>query len=75
MDQNTAADDEPMDMPINLHVNMDNLFFLHDKLLDISESVNDTFSIQIVAFITASFVIILFGFFFETKVSKTIKCL
>lgn len=55
-------------MPSNLHVNMDTLFSLHDKLLDMSEMINDMYALQIVAFITVSFVIILFGFFFETKV-------
>lgn len=47
---------------------MDTLFTLHDKLLDMSEMVNDLYALQIVAFITVAFVIILFGFFFETKV-------
>lgn len=55
-------------MPSNLHINMDTLFSLHDKLLDMSEMINDMYALQIVAFITVSFVIILFGFFFETKV-------
>lgn len=56
-------------LPTNLHINMDSLFLMHDRLLDMSEMVNDIYAIQIVAFITVSFVIILFGFFFETKVS------
>lgn len=55
-------------MPINLHIHMDTLFTLHDKLLDMSEMINDLYALQIVAFITVAFVIILFGFFFETKV-------
>lgn len=55
-------------MPVNLHIHMDTLFTLHDKLLDMSEMVNDLYALQIVAFITVSFVVILFGFFFETKV-------
>ncbi|KAJ6649967.1 Gustatory and pheromone receptor 33a, partial [Pseudolycoriella hygida] len=55
-------------LPRDLHKNMDSLFGLHDSLLDISESINDVYAIQIVTFVTVSFVTILFGFFFETKV-------
>lgn len=55
-------------LPKDLHKNMDNLFSLHDSLLDISEYINDVYAIQIVTFVTVSFVTILFGFFFETKV-------
>lgn len=50
--------------------NLRKLFDLHDQLLDISEIINRTYSSQIVTYITASFVIILFGLFFEAKVSK-----
>lgn len=56
-------------MPSNLHMNMDTLFSLHDKLMDMSEMINDMYALQIVAFITVSFIIILFAFFFETKVN------
>lgn len=52
----------------NLHIKMNQLFTLHDRLCDISEIINDTFSVQLVACITSSFVVTLFGFFFETKV-------
>ncbi|XP_037038933.1 gustatory and pheromone receptor 33a-like [Bradysia coprophila] len=55
-------------LPKDMHKNMDSLFALHDSLLDISEDINDVYAIQIVTFITVSFVTILFGFFFETKV-------
>lgn len=48
---------------------MEQLFNLHDQLLDMSELINQIFSIQIVTYITISFIIILFGFFFETKVN------
>lgn len=44
------------------------LFELHDQLLDISEVLNKSYSPQIVTYITTSFVIILFGLFFEAKV-------
>lgn len=50
-------------------MNMDTLFSLHDKLMDMSEMINDMYALQIVAFITVSFIIILFAFFFETKVN------
>lgn len=51
-----------------LHLKMNELFILHDKLCDISEVINDTFAVQLVVTITSSFVLTLFGFFFETKV-------
>lgn len=51
-----------------LHLRMNEFFTMHDKLCDISEVINDAFAVQLVVTITTGFVVILFGFFFETKV-------
>lgn len=51
-----------------LHLRMNEFFTMHDKLCDISEIINEAFAVQLVVTITCGFVIILFGFFFETKV-------
>ncbi|XP_055704517.1 gustatory and pheromone receptor 33a-like [Phlebotomus papatasi] len=55
-------------LPANAHTRLNEMFILHDKLCDISEILNDAFSLQIVSTITAGFIIIIFGFFIETKV-------
>lgn len=52
--------------------NLRKLFELHDQLLDISEILNKSYSAQVVTYITASFVVILFGLFFEAKVNSKI---
>ncbi|XP_059615286.1 gustatory and pheromone receptor 33a [Phlebotomus argentipes] len=56
-------------LPANAHMRLNEIFILHDKLCDASESINDIFSLQIVSSITAGFIIIIFGFFIETKVA------
>ncbi|GAB0094274.1 hypothetical protein DMENIID0001_095470 [Sergentomyia squamirostris] len=56
-------------LPANAHTRLNEIFILHDKLCDVSEAINDTFSLQIVSGITAGFIIIIFGFFIETKVA------
>lgn len=62
----TTVNDE--ELPRNLHTQMDRLFALHDTLLDMCEIANRNFSVQIICYISVSFVFIIFGFFFETKV-------
>lgn len=43
------------------------LFGMHDHLLDLSESVNRSFSTNTIIYVTVSFVYAMFGVFFETK--------
>lgn len=43
------------------------LFDVHDKLLDLSEYSNSSFSTNSIIYVTASFVYFMFGVFFETK--------
>lgn len=52
----------------DLHTKLHDIFRLHDKLCDLAEEINDCFSFQIVCCVTTVFVLLLFGFFFETKV-------
>lgn len=66
---NENLEPEETNLPIDLHQYMDTLFELHDNLFDISEGINSLYAVQIVSFVTVSFVLMLFGFFFETKVS------
>lgn len=40
---------------------------MHDHLLDISESVNNSFSTNTIIYVTVSFIYVMFGVFFETK--------
>jgi hypothetical protein len=65
-------DDAHQDIPPNLHLKMNELFSLHEKLFDVCEQINDAYGIQIVSYITITFLITLFGFFFEIKVSMKI---
>ncbi|KAG5675397.1 hypothetical protein PVAND_005305 [Polypedilum vanderplanki] len=57
-----------LNYPLNLHLRMNEIFSMHDKLCDIAESFNDLYSIEMVTNITGSFIMILFGIFFETKI-------
>lgn len=57
-----------LELDPNFHLRMHEIFALHDHLTDLSEIVNDGFSLQVVTIITVFFVIVIFGFFFETKV-------
>lgn len=43
------------------------LFDVHDKLLDLSEYSNRSFSTNSIIYVTVSFVYVMFGVFFETK--------
>ncbi|CAO1305137.1 unnamed protein product [Diamesa serratosioi] len=59
---------ESQSYPLNLHLRMNELFSLHDKLCDVAEKFNNLYSLEMVTCITGGFVMSLFGFFFETKV-------
>lgn len=52
----------------DLHLKLHDIYRVHDKLCDLIEEVNDCFSIQMVVCITAIFILLIFGLFFETKV-------
>lgn len=52
----------------DLHTKLHDIFRAHDKLCDMAEAVNDLYSSQTVVCITCIFILLLFGFFFETKV-------
>lgn len=43
------------------------LFELHDRMMDISESINQCYSLNVVVYVTVSFIFAMFGIFFETK--------
>lgn len=43
------------------------LFDIHDKLLDLSEYSNRSFSTNSIVYVTVAFVYVMFGVFFETK--------
>lgn len=68
--QQRRSDLSPKENPQAIHMNLEKLFDLHDQLVELSEFSNDTYSMQIAAFITGAFVVILFGLFFELKVIK-----
>lgn len=57
------------DLSISLYLKMNELFTIHDKLFEIAEKINDIYAVQLVISISVSFILTLFGFFFETKVS------
>lgn len=52
----------------DLHLKLHDFYRVHDKLCDLIEQVNDCFSLQMVVCITAIFILLIFGLFFETKV-------
>lgn len=52
----------------DLHVKLHEIFRVHDALCDLVEEVNDGYSFQMVTGITAIFIFLIFGLFFETKV-------
>jgi 7tm Chemosensory receptor len=64
----TKKPEPKQDIPPNLHLKMNELFSLHERLFEVGEQINNAYGIQIVSFITATFLITLFGFFFEIKV-------
>lgn len=43
------------------------LFELHDRLMNVSESINQCYSTNTVVYVTVSFILAMFGIFFETK--------
>lgn len=47
--------------------NLQQLFDIHDKLLNLSEYSNGSFSINSIIYVTVTFVYVMFGVFFETK--------
>lgn len=47
--------------------NLCTIFELHDRLLDISERINDFYSTNAVIFVTVSFIALMFGIVFVTK--------
>lgn len=53
----------------NLHLKMHELFALHDDLCLMSEKINEIYGFELVTSITCGFVMTLFAFFFEIKVS------
>lgn len=48
------------------------MFALHDDLIELCEISNRNYSNQMVIFVTGAFVVIMFGLFFELKVTKKI---
>ncbi|KAL7040815.1 hypothetical protein ACKWTF_000530 [Chironomus riparius] len=65
---NKIVEQTELNYPLNLHLRMNEIFSMHDKLCDIAECFNDLYSIEMVVNITGSFIMILFGIFFEIKV-------
>lgn len=47
--------------------NLSTLFELHDRLMDVSERINDIYSANMVVFVTVSFISTMFGIVFESK--------
>lgn len=43
------------------------LFELHDRMMNVSESINQCYSTNTVVYVTVSFILAMFGIFFETK--------
>ncbi|CAG9797489.1 unnamed protein product [Chironomus riparius] len=64
---NKIVEQTELNYPLNLHLRMNEIFSMHDKLCDIAECFNDLYSIEMVVNITGSFIMILFGIFFEIK--------
>lgn len=52
----------------NLHLKLHEIFRVHDRLCDLAEELNECYSLQLVCCITSVFILLIFGFFFETKV-------
>lgn len=50
------------------HKHLKVVFLLHDKLIDLTENINDFFALTVAIHITVTYVMLLFGVFFMAKV-------
>lgn len=63
----TSSIDTPEFSP-DMHVKLHEIFRLHDRICDLLEVINNSYSFQMVSAITSIFVFLIFGLFFQTKV-------
>lgn len=61
-----GSPDESFDC--DLHLKLHDIFRVHDTLCELTEDINNGYSFQVVTCITAIFIFLIFGLFFEIKV-------